>query len=488
MHGPTAGSPPVLPSGRMIMWALAQVVGRPGSTISEVEAARGRTCGRGDRTQHAHRDDAVWHGSGKVVEQVAGLLNLDRSAVSGGGILAVDFYQSVMAQISALRARGCIADWRAGGRLGVFRLADPSRLPDIDPDGLRPPSYAGTPPDTSHAGLTKSFLSILSHGSKANTYKFALARAILEHCQNGYRGAGRDYDDGEGEEERQSVLRIPYEYLAEKFLKYYWHQEYVLHMRQNYDAKHTPHAITKLRNVFGKSTPADYSRLDNNDVERAKKLILRNVFGHAKSKTSIVVPRFQKVPVGNRTAEVRSFYDYDDDEQAIRLKPEAFEFFQRNNALLSKAVLIEWTKFLEPLNPTLPRLLTKIESMGAERQALTKYRSMFAPFTDCCFYCRDRLEPGYVQVDHLIPWTYIYDDNAWNLVLACQPCNGKKSNSLPEDEFRDGLVERNRRHRGEIPPLRASLDMLDRGRGWEAEIHGHYQTCLEYGFGTIRLP
>ncbi len=483
MHGPTASSPPVLPSGKMVMWALAQVVGRPGSTISEVETARGRTCGRGDRTQHAHRDDAVWHGSGKVVDQVAGLLNLDRSAVSGSGILAVDFYQSVMAQISALRARGCIADWRAGGRLGVFRLADPSRLPDIDPDGLRPPSYAAMSTDTSTAGLIKSFLSILDRGSKANTYKFALARAILEHCKGGYRGAGR-----EKEGERQSVLRIPYGYLAAKFLKYYWHQEYVLHMRQNYDAKHVPHAITKLRDVFGESTPADYSLLDKKDRERARKLILKNVFGNTRSKTSIVVPRFQKIPVGNRTAEVRSFYDYDDDEQAIMLRPEAFEFFQKYNALLSKAVLVGWTKFLEPINPTLPRLLTKIEKMSAKKRALTKYHNMLSPFTDCCFYCRDRLEPGYVQVDHLIPWTYIYDNNAWNLVLACQPCNCKKSNSLPEDEFLDGLMERNRRHRGEIPPLRASLDMLDRGRGWEAEINTHYQTCLEYGFGTIRLP
>ncbi|MDE0090351.1 MAG: HNH endonuclease [Thaumarchaeota archaeon] len=480
MHGPAAGSPPVLPSGKMVMWALAQVMSRPGNTISEVEAARGRTCGRGDRTQRSYEHASVWHGSGKAVEQVANILNLDRDAVLGGGILAVDFYQSVMAQISALRARGCIADWRAGGRLGVFRLADPSRLPAIDPDGLRPPSHAETSPDTSHAGLTKSFLSILSHGSKANTYKFALARAILEHCRGGYRNAGPD--------EGESILRIPYEYLADKFLRYYWHQEYVLHMRQNYDTKHVPHAITKIRGVFGEGTPGDYSHLDKKDVERARKLILRNVFGHARSKTSIVVPRFQKIPVGNRTVEVRSFYDYDDDEQAIKLRPEAFEFFQKNYALLSKAVLIEWTKFLEPLNPTLPRLLTKIESMSAERQSLTKYHNMFAPFTDCCFYCRDRLEPGYVQVDHLIPWTYIYDDNAWNLVLACQSCNCKKSNSLPEDEFRDGLVERNHRHRGEIPPLRASLDMLDRGRGWEAEIHSHYQTCLEYGFGTIRLP
>ena len=47
MHGPTAGSPPVLPSGKMVMWALAQVVGRPGSTISEVETRPGQDVRQG---------------------------------------------------------------------------------------------------------------------------------------------------------------------------------------------------------------------------------------------------------------------------------------------------------------------------------------------------------------------------------------------------------------------------------------------------------
>ena len=479
MHGPAAGSPPVLPSGKMVMWALAQVVSRPGSTISEVEAARGRACGEGDLPQRTHRDDAVWHGAHSVIEQVADLLNLDRNTVLGDGAQAANFYQSVMAQISILRDKKCIADWGAGGHRGVFRLADPSGLPVIDPDSLRAPSYTVAPPDMSTTGMARSFLSILRHGSKSNTYKFALARAILEYCRDDYPRAGH---------EGRPALRIPYEYLADKFLGYYWHQECVLHLRQNHDEKHTPRVITKLREMFRGKTPVDYSLLKRSDKERAKRLIRKNVFGHARSKTSIVVPRFQKVRIGNRAVEVRSFYDYDDDEQAITLRPEAFEFFRTYHALLSNTVLVEWTRFLEPINPTLPRLMTKIEMMNAKRKALTEYRDMFAPFTGCCFYCRDRLEPGCIQVDHLIPWGYIHDDNAWNLVLACQTCNCKKSNSLPEDEFRDELVERNRRHCDEIPKLRTSLDMLDRGRGWEAEIHTHYQTCYEYGFGTTSLP
>ena len=188
---------------------------------------------------------------------------------------------------------------------------------------------------------------------------------------------------------------------------------------------------------------------------------------------------------------VRSFYDYDDDAQTVTLRPEAFEFFKNNYLLLSKAVLVEWTKFLEPINKNLPMLTTKIEGLGEEqrrRQPLAEYRRLLSPCDDHCFYCRARLEPGSVQVDHLIPWSYIFDDSVWNLVLACQSCNCKKSNSLPQEEFRDALVTRNAVHRDGIPRLGRSLDMLDRGRGWEAEIISHYETCGEYGFGLVRLP
>lgn len=478
----SAITPPVLPTGKMIMWALAQVLRSPGSTISEMENSRGRSCGGGDHLQRIHKDDPVWHGAGQVVEQVAGILSLDLGEVCGDGILAVDFYQAVMSQISKLRVRKCITDWSAGQRLGVFRLDNPTKLPVINSDDLRPAFlHVKKHADVSPRGLIRNFLSILDHGNKNNTYKFALARAILEYCKPDCQNTGQ-------KTRGRPDLSISYDYLADKFLKYYWHQEYVLHMRQNYDPARPPRAITKIREIFGENTPRDYSRLDQKDMDRAKNLILKNVFGHARSKTSIVVPRFQRIPSGNRVVEVRSFYDYSDDEQAITLKPDAFDFFSKYHALLSKTVLVEWTKFLEPINPTLPRLLTKIERMNSKKQSLTKYRNMLAPFTDCCFYCLDRLEPGCVQVDHVIPWTYIYDDNVWNLVLACQPCNCKKSNSLHSSEFRDGLVKRNRRYRNKIPPLNTSLGMLDRGKGWEAEIHAHYQTCLEYGFGTVHLP
>ena len=71
---------------------------------------------------------------------------------------------------------------------------------------------------------------------------------------------------------------------------------------------------------------------------------------------------------------------------------------------------------------------------------------------------------------------------------ACSKCNCEKSSSLAPDEFRDGLIRRNRSHSGKIAELGRSLDLLDTGKGWEHEIEMHYNNCIDYGFGVARLP
>ena len=259
-------------------------------------------------------------------------------------------------------------------------------------------------------------------------------------------------------------------------------------MKQDFRTKSKPKAIQAITDVFGKNPPANFDLLDAADVKRARQEILKTVFGHARSKTSLVVPKFQNIPVGRHTEKIKVFYDYDDDAQRIRIMPEAFEFLQKNNGLLSRVVLAEWARFLEKINHSLPRLVAKIDQDSMTRDSLTEYRRIFSKHSDHCFYCRSRLERRGTHVDHFIPWSYIFDDNAWNLVLACQECNCKKSNSLPQEEFRAALIKRNAQYYKQIRKLRISLDQLDTGRGWKPEIIHHYTNCKEYGFNVIHLP
>ena len=277
--------------------------------------------------------------------------------------------------------------------------------------------------------------------------------------------------------------------LSGRFLRYYWHQECKFKIKQDFHTKSTPKVIQAIRDVFDNNPPGNFDHKDNQaKAEKAQNLILKTVFGHARQKTSMVVPRFQKVRVGPRSQENRVFYDYDDDTKMIRLRPEAFRFFQENYGILLGTVLAEWTRFLERTNSGLPRLLAKIHMDETGRKSLIGYKRLFSKDFKHCFYCCDALEKDFIHVDHFIPWSYIFDDNAWNLVLACPECNCKKSNSLPQDEFLKNLIDRNAKYYDTIIPLKRSLHLLSARQDWEPEIRHHYGACQEYGFNMIRMP
>lgn len=446
--------------------AIKGVFDGGGRSVPEIEGARGRRMAGSPEQAHM-RGERVWHTRAELLDPVARALRLD-PALWGRKRKSSDFYNAVDQEIAKLRRKGLLADWRGGS--GVFRLA--GALPEGWADAG--PAARAAEPETD---MGRAFMGILRRGAKANTYKFALARAILDHCRESRRHA-----PGSAE-----AREIPYGYLAGKFLRYYWHQECKFRIRQGFRTDSNPRVIDAIREVFGRGSPGDFGRLDRADVERARSRILKDVFGHARNKTSLVVPRFQNARAGG-AAHAGIFYEHDDDEQKIRLRPEAVSFFRENDGILSGAVLAEWAKFLEKINSSLPMLVSKIERAESRRRSLAWYRKNYAGHARHCFYCSCRLERGRIDVDHVIPWSYMFEDDPWNLVLACSGCNRKKSDSLPEKEFLDTLIGRNLAHRDSIPRLRRSLDLLDSGRGWQPEIRGHYDSCEEYGFGVQALP
>ena len=200
----------------------------------------------------------------------------------------------------------------------------------------------------------------------------------------------------------------------------------------------------------------------------------------------LLSPAFQHIESGNSVEETTIFYDYDDDAKKIFLKPKAHEFFSRNYGLLTRALLAEWIKYLEKVNHGLPMLAAKIDNEEAERKPLIAYKQIFLKYSDHCFYCNNHLRSDHIHVDHFIPWSYIFDDNAWNLVLSCQECNLKKSNSLPGKKFVDYLINRDQKYSETMEIMHKSLIQLSIKGSWSNEIQNHYKICREFGFGIWR--
>ena len=49
------------------------------------------------------------------------------------------------------------------------------------------------------------------------------------------------------------------------------------------------------------------------------------------------------------------------------------------------------------------------------------------------------------SVDHVIPWSYLYSDDLWNLVLVKKGVNSSKSNKIPDEGLIKKLEKRNQR-------------------------------------------
>ncbi|WP_372453341.1 HNH endonuclease domain-containing protein [Priestia aryabhattai] len=60
-----------------------------------------------------------------------------------------------------------------------------------------------------------------------------------------------------------------------------------------------------------------------------------------------------------------------------------------------------------------------------------------------CFYCNEVIDDTDISVDHVIPWSYMFSDDLWNLVYCHKGENSHKSNRLPSEEDIIRLENRN---------------------------------------------
>ena len=59
------------------------------------------------------------------------------------------------------------------------------------------------------------------------------------------------------------------------------------------------------------------------------------------------------------------------------------------------------------------------------------------------FYTGNELEEKDISVDHVIPWSYMYSDDIWNLVVTSKSLNSQKSNRIPTEDIIEKLEIRN---------------------------------------------
>lgn len=455
----------------IIPFLLIDIIKKPGRTVVDIRGGVDRVVPE----EVPYGDRSVWYSKKELDNRIAQKLHLP-SSLWGSERQSNDLQIHTRRAIAKLRKQKIITACRLGNSL-LLRLVDPDRLPP----GLLtlPPMHVTT--TSARQDMSSIFLSIIK-SSKDNTYKFALGKTLLDYCAS-------NSPDGK-------THIIPYDYLAGEFLKHYWYQRYRFRMKQDFHVNKTPVIIQILESIFGENPPYKFKNLDPEKMKRARELIRKKVFGSTVKQKGMVVQRFQRIGRGSSREEREDFYTYDDGKEIISLNPNAHEFLRKNYRLLERALLAEWVLYLERANHGLPLLASKLSKEDAKRGSLRKYQDTLQERSSHCFYCNNHLESDGIHVDHFIPWSYIFDNNPWNLVLSCVNCNCDKGDALPAEKFIDYLIERDdeyaKNHQYE-PTMRMmckSLHQLAPKEGswekwkdaWSEEIRSHYRICGEYGF------
>ena len=386
--------------------------------MPEIEARAGRSY-KGAPRQGRHRNKRVWHDKKSIDCRVAARLKLDPSVLDPDRTTN-DLQDATAKAINKLRRDGKLVDWSGAKGSNAYRLAEGHGLKrKALRMGLGERAAAGTAESRwlrgqyTDADRTEMFMRILDRAAKDNTYKFALARALLEMCRERHDGGGR------------GPYTIEYEELARRFLRYYWHQECVFRIRQDRHPERIVAVIRAIRDNMDwgeRDTPASFDALDDGYVEKAVRDIRRDVFGSVRSKKTNVVPRFQKIKIGECAQEIPMFYTFDGARGTLTVRAEACCFLAANYSVLLDAVTLRWARYLEGANGGLPGLIANLVALfllliEAARTMPRRNAAFIRSAADAiykrekqCFYCHCRLRRADVEMDHVIPRSFLFDD------------------------------------------------------------------------------
>jgi hypothetical protein len=62
-----------------------------------------------------------------------------------------------------------------------------------------------------------------------------------------------------------------------------------------------------------------------------------------------------------------------------------------------------------------------------------------------CFVCSKIIPDNKLSIDNVIPWSFMFSDDLWNLVYMHKSCNSSKYNVIPMEDEIAALEARNKR-------------------------------------------
>ena len=259
-----------------------------------------------------------------------------------------------------------------------------------------------------------------SKATHSTSYKFGFFKAIIDCLYNA-----------------DENLVLTFDQLFYKFTEIYWNLVLKYNLRQ------------QVKTIDGRETSLE--RILKDALNR-EEIIPDVSFEAISDELKIKISRKVKLKckenvVGALYRDSKdTMYSFSKKGEFIQLNPIVYEFITKHKKILEKMNYYEWAKYLEKVNveSSTRNLLNNLDTITMRNNLSIFRKILFEEFEEHnCFYCGKELKFGEIHVDHFIPWSFIKDDNLWNMVLSCPQCNLRKSDRLPSDLFVENLIQRN---------------------------------------------
>ena len=120
----------------------------------------------------------------------------------------------------------------------------------------------------------------------------------------------------------------------------------------------------------------------------------------------------------------------------IYFQPEWVEMIRDNMVSILGWIQYEKVKWLQNNNPEVPGLVYKLAPMDEKMRKLNNVRKLWESVLELCevrdVFTDEIIKQRQYDVDHFIPWSFVMNDELWNLMPMDSSLNSSKSNKLPK--------------------------------------------------------
>ncbi len=123
-------------------------------------------------------------------------------------------------------------------------------------------------------------------------------------------------------------------------------------------------------------------------------------------------------------------------KKEIYFQPSWMEMIQDNTVSILGWIQYEKVKWLQNNNPEVPGLVYKLAPMDEKMRKLSNVHKLWDAVIDINevkdVFTGEAIAGKKYDVDHFIPWSFVMNDELWNLMPMDSSLNSSKSNRLPK--------------------------------------------------------